>query len=76
MMERKKAQGSDLTHELAKSSRLQGLLLDLWQRTRMDWGFVTDRLQAAFRAERNLEVPVDAFRPDSAPPWARRTPAP
>jgi 16S rRNA (cytosine967-C5)-methyltransferase len=54
MMERKKAQGSDLTHELAKSSRLQGLLLDLWQRTRMDWGFVTDRLQAAFRAERSL----------------------
>jgi 16S rRNA (cytosine967-C5)-methyltransferase len=54
MMERKKAQGSDLTHELAKSTRLQGVLLDLWQRTRMDWGFVTDRLQEAFRAERSL----------------------
>ena len=26
-------------------------MLELWQRTRMDWGFVTDRLATAFRKE-------------------------
>jgi len=31
--------------------RLRALVLELWQRTRMDWGFVTDRLAAAFRKE-------------------------
>src|SRR4051812_16558275 len=27
------------------------MLLELWQRTRMDWGFVTDRLATTFRKE-------------------------
>lgn len=31
--------------------RLQALVLELWQRTRMDWGFVTDRLATTFRKE-------------------------
>lgn len=31
--------------------RLRALVLELWQRTRMDWGFVTDRLAATFRKE-------------------------
>lgn len=31
--------------------RLRALLLELWQRTRMDWGFVTDRLAQTFRKE-------------------------
>jgi len=34
--------------------RLRALVLELWQRTRMDWGFVTDRLSTAFRRERWL----------------------
>lgn len=32
--------------------RLRALVLELWQRTRMDWGFVTDRLSATFRREK------------------------
>jgi len=31
--------------------RLRALVLELWQRTRMDWGFVTDRLAVTFRKE-------------------------
>jgi 16S rRNA (cytosine967-C5)-methyltransferase len=38
------------THIVA-GGRLCALVLELWQRTRMDWGFVTDRLAAAFRKE-------------------------
>ncbi|HTE51444.1 MAG TPA: RsmB/NOP family class I SAM-dependent RNA methyltransferase [Kofleriaceae bacterium] len=30
------------------------LVLDLWQRTRIDWGFASDRLAEAFRRERRL----------------------
>lgn len=32
--------------------RLRATVLELWQRTRMDWGFVTDRLSTTFRQER------------------------
>jgi len=32
--------------------RLRALVLELWQRTRMDWGFVTDRLATTFRKEK------------------------
>jgi 16S rRNA (cytosine967-C5)-methyltransferase len=42
-------------HKLAGAvldgGRLRALLLELWQRTRMDWGFVTDRLSTTFRKE-------------------------
>jgi 16S rRNA (cytosine967-C5)-methyltransferase len=31
--------------------RLRALVLELWQRTRMDWGFVSDRLATTFRKE-------------------------
>ena len=31
--------------------RLRTLLLELWQRTRLDWGFVSDRLAQTFRKE-------------------------
>jgi 16S rRNA (cytosine967-C5)-methyltransferase len=34
--------------------RLRALVLELWQRTRMDWGFVTDRLSTTFRREKWL----------------------
>ncbi len=37
---------------MVRGGALRALLLELWQRTRMDWGFVTDRLAIAFRAER------------------------
>ncbi|MCW5808250.1 MAG: methyltransferase domain-containing protein [Deltaproteobacteria bacterium] len=36
---------------VVEGGRLRALLLELWQRTRMDWGFVTDRLSATFRRE-------------------------
>jgi 16S rRNA (cytosine967-C5)-methyltransferase len=31
--------------------KLRTLLLELWQRTRLDWGFVSDRLSQTFRKE-------------------------
>lgn len=36
---------------VADGGRLRALVLELWQRTRMDWGFVTDRLATTFRKE-------------------------
>lgn len=36
---------------VADGGRLRALILELWQRTRMDWGFVTDRLATTFRKE-------------------------
>ena len=41
-----------LARTLADGGRLRALVLELWQRTRMDWGFVTDRLAQTFRAEK------------------------
>lgn len=41
-----------LAAQVAEGGRLRALLLELWQRTRMDWGFVTDRLAVAFRNEK------------------------
>ncbi|MEZ4362268.1 MAG: RsmB/NOP family class I SAM-dependent RNA methyltransferase [Kofleriaceae bacterium] len=47
---------SNLSRQLARhvlqGGRLNGTILELWQRTRMDWGFVTDRLSSVFRRER------------------------
>lgn len=40
-----------LAAQVAEGGRLRALLLELWQRTRMDWGFVTDRLATTFRKE-------------------------
>ena len=40
-----------LAVSVAEGGRLRALLLELWQRTRMDWGFVTDRLAQTFRKE-------------------------
>jgi 16S rRNA (cytosine967-C5)-methyltransferase len=40
-----------LAAHVASGGRLRALLLELWQRTRMDWGFVTDRLAQTFRKE-------------------------
>ena len=40
-----------LASSVADGGRLRALLLELWQRTRMDWGFVTDRLSQTFRKE-------------------------
>ncbi len=40
-----------LAAQVVEGGRLCAVLLELWQRTRMDWGFVTDRLATAFRKE-------------------------
>jgi 16S rRNA (cytosine967-C5)-methyltransferase len=40
-----------LAAHVAEGGRLCALVMELWQRTRMDWGFVTDRLAVAFRRE-------------------------
>jgi len=41
-----------LAATVVDGGRLRALLLELWQRTRMDWGFVTDRLAQTFRKEK------------------------
>ena len=41
-----------LAEAVAEGGRLRALVLELWQRTRMDWGFVTDRLAITFRKEK------------------------
>jgi 16S rRNA (cytosine967-C5)-methyltransferase len=43
-----------LAAHVMDGGRLRALVLELWQRTRMDWGFVTDRLAVAFRQEKWL----------------------
>lgn len=40
-----------LAAHVVDGGRLRALVLELWQRTRMDWGFVTDRLSTTFRKE-------------------------
>lgn len=40
-----------LAATVVDGGRLRALVLELWQRTRMDWGFVTDRLSSTFRKE-------------------------
>ncbi len=40
-----------LAQQVTEGGRLRALVLELWQRTRMDWGFVTDRLAQTFRKE-------------------------
>ena len=48
-----KAQAQDrrLAGSAITGGRLRSLLLELWQRTRFDWGFVSDRLSQTFRKE-------------------------
>jgi len=41
-----------LAGQLVEGGRLRALVLELWQRTRMDWGFVSDRLSVTFRREK------------------------
>jgi 16S rRNA (cytosine967-C5)-methyltransferase len=43
---------SDLVRSAAALGPLGTLTLELWQRTRIDWGFASDRLADAFRARR------------------------
>lgn len=40
-----------IAQAVVNGGRMRATLLELWQRTRMDWGFVTDRLTATFRRE-------------------------
>ncbi len=48
----KRVDDRQLAAQIADGGRLRALLLELWQRTRMDWGFVTDRLAVTFRKEK------------------------
>jgi 16S rRNA (cytosine967-C5)-methyltransferase len=41
-----------LADAVAEGGKLRATVMELWQRTRMDWGFVTDRLSVTFRKER------------------------
>ena len=43
-----------LAVQMVTGGRLRAVVLELWQRTRMDWGFVSDRLAVAFRHEKWL----------------------
>jgi 16S rRNA (cytosine967-C5)-methyltransferase len=49
-----KAHDHRLSRQLLSATRLRGQLIELWQRTRMDWGFVTDELAVTFRKQRWL----------------------
>ncbi len=53
MTEADKAQ-AQLAADAAAGGTLGRLVLDLWQRTRIDWGFASERLAGAFRRERRL----------------------
>src|SRR5690606_33855451 len=53
MTEADKAQGR-LSAEAAAGGAIGRLVLDLWQRTRIDWSFASGRLAEAFRRERRL----------------------
>ncbi|MCP5089710.1 MAG: hypothetical protein GY949_02175, partial [Gammaproteobacteria bacterium] len=54
MTETDKAQEAQLVRSLASGKELAPLVLDLWQRTRMDWSFASDRLAEEFRRRREL----------------------
>ncbi len=45
------AQDRRLASAAITGGRIRALLLELWQRTRVDWGFVSDRLSQTFRKE-------------------------
>ncbi|MEZ4404052.1 MAG: RsmB/NOP family class I SAM-dependent RNA methyltransferase [Kofleriaceae bacterium] len=51
MTEDDKAQDHRLAATVLRGGRLHAMLLELWQRTRLDWGFVSDRLSQTFRRE-------------------------
>jgi 16S rRNA (cytosine967-C5)-methyltransferase len=53
MTEADKAQAQHAA-DAAAGGPLGRLVLDLWQRTRIDWGFASDRLADAFRRERRV----------------------
>ncbi len=40
-----------LARAVLSGGRVRALVLELWQRTRLDWGFVSDRLSQTFRKE-------------------------
>ncbi len=46
-----RAHDQRLARAALAGGRLRGLILELWQRTRLDWGFVSDRLSQVFRKE-------------------------
>jgi 16S rRNA (cytosine967-C5)-methyltransferase len=53
-MDQDKSQARNLLHALADPGRLREVLLDAWQRTRMDWSFARDGLIAMLRKQAGL----------------------
>ncbi len=51
MIDDEKLQDHRLARAVLSGGRVRALLLELWQRTRLDWGFVSDRLSQTFRKE-------------------------
>ena len=51
MTDDEKGQDHRLARAVLSGGRVRALLLELWQRTRLDWGFVSDRLSQTFRKE-------------------------
>lgn len=54
MTESSTSQELELARLALGPSHLRSMILDLWQRTRMDWGFVSTRLADVFRKDRQL----------------------
>lgn len=53
-MDQDKLQASNLLRALTEPGRMRDVLLDVWQRTRMDWSFARDGLGAALRKQAGL----------------------
>lgn len=54
MTPEQKAQDLALAHAVIAGGWLEDSILDLWQRTRIDWSFASGKLAAHFRNQRNL----------------------
>ncbi len=54
MRDHDKEQDVRIARAVASGGKLRALLLELWQRTRLDWSFVSDRLSVTFRRDRSL----------------------
>jgi 16S rRNA (cytosine967-C5)-methyltransferase len=54
MMADEKVRDLELARGAVSGAGLRDLVLDLWQRTRIDWSFATDHLSRAFRSRRDL----------------------
>lgn len=54
MSDQDKSRETELMHRVAAPGALRDVLLDMWQRTRIDWSFARDGLGAALRKQAGL----------------------